>query len=278
MKFIVKSDMTLLNALKQFYPESSLNTLKSWIKEGRISLDEKPAKRGNLAVLEGQQIELNSKSRYIEGGLRLLHEESDLVVIDKPSGLLSVATAFDKTKTAHAYLKSLYRPRPVYVVHRLDQETSGVMLFVLNGNMFKQMKKIFETHKIDRVYYALVEGNLKLSSGTWQSYLYEDANYYVHSTPIEGAGALAVTHYEVKAANKLYSLLELRLETGRKNQIRVHCQQAGHPIIGDKKYGAHKNPLKRLGLHAHQLAFVHPSTKKKMVFTSPVPESFLEIL
>ena len=191
--------------------------------------------------------------------------------------MLSVATAFDKTNTAHSVLKAQFKPRQVYVVHRLDQDTSGVMLFALKENCFEAMKKIFEKHDIDRVYYAIVEGNLDSSSGTWQSYLYEDANYHVHSTTSAQTGELAITHYEVKAANKHYSLLELKLETGRKNQIRVHCQQAGNPVVGDKKYGATKNPLKRLGLHAYMLAFVHPSTHKKKIFTSPLPEVFLKI-
>ena len=274
MKFTAPSDLTLLDALKQLCPESSLNTLKSWIREGRITLDGTPAKQTNAQVLKGQQIELASRTRYLEGGLRVIYEDSDLAVIDKPSGVLSVATAFDKEKTAHAYLKNHYRPKNVYVVHRLDQDTSGVMVFVFKNTIFQKMKKIFEKHAIERIYYAIVEGHVQPSKGTWKSYLYEDANYHVHSAPFEHAGVLAITHYEVKSTNKSYSLLELKLETGRKNQIRVHCQQAGHPVVGDKKYGAKTNPLKRLGLHAYSLAFEHPGTHKKMSFISPLPEKF----
>ncbi len=277
MKYKVESNLLLIQALKLAFPESSMNTLKSWIKEGRITLDGLPAKNWQLSVLEGQEIELKAKSRFLDNDLRILYEDADLVVIDKPNGLLSVAAAYDKSKTAHAILKAQYKPKQVYVVHRLDQDTSGVMMFALKDSSYNALKKIFEKHDIDRVYYAIVEGKLSSPKGTWQSYLYEDANYHVHSSSQAEAGELAITHYQVKATSKYYSLLELKLETGKKNQIRVHCQQAGHPVVGDKKYGATRNPLNRLGLHAYKLAFEHPGTHRKKVFISPIPEVFQKI-
>lgn len=277
MKFIAPTDLPLIETLKLMHPESSLTTLRSWIKESRVTVDGIPAKQTKDPVLKGQTLELRARQRYMEGGLKIVYEDSDLIVIDKPSGVLSVATAFDKTKTAHAYLKNHYKPKPIYVVHRLDQDTSGVLLFIFKNNIYQKMKKMFEKHEIDRIYYAVVEGRVLPSKGVWQSYLFEDANYHVHSTDSEEHGVLAVTHYEVIESTKAYSLLQLKLETGRKNQIRVHCQQAGHPIIGDKKYGARSNPLKRLGLHAYSLSFLHPGSHKKMTFSSPIPDKFHEI-
>lgn len=212
-------------------------------------------------------------------GLRILYEDSHLVVIDKPSNMLSVAAAFDKTKTAHAILKNHYRPNKVYVVHRLDQDTSGVMLFGLSETAYEKLKEIFEEHLITRQYVAIIEGQLLESQGTWESYLYEDDFYTVHVTTAANPRARrAITHYEVLNANKLYSLVKFTLETGRKNQIRVHCQAAGHSIVGDTKYGATRNPIKRLCLHAQHLGFEHPISGKKLYFESPIPTEFKKLI
>jgi 23S rRNA pseudouridine1911/1915/1917 synthase len=153
-------------------------------------------------------------------------------------------------------------------VHRLDQGTSGVMLFVYNEKAQGHMKKQFEEHSIVRIYLGLIEGNLPSPSGTWESNLREDDAYFVRSSP---HGEKAITHYEVVAKRKKSSLVRFALETGKKNQIRVHTSEAGHPIVGDKKYGAKTNPYKRLCLHAHFLSFEHPATGKRLAFTSPLP-------
>jgi tRNA pseudouridine32 synthase/23S rRNA pseudouridine746 synthase/23S rRNA pseudouridine1911/1915/1917 synthase len=121
---------------------------------------------------------------------------------------------------------------------------------------------------------AIVQGTPDPSVGSWQSYLYEDDYYHVHSTKDPKKGEKAITHYQVLDAKKDVSLLKLTLETGKKNQIRVHCREAGHPIVGDRKYGSAVNPLRRLGLHAHRLSIKHPITGKQMTFISPVPPEF----
>lgn len=264
----------LLELLTAIAPDSSKTTLRSWIKEGRVTVDGKIVKKGDLPIAKGQKIALESKPRYTKTRLRILYDDDDLVVIDKPEGLLSVSTAFDKTNTAYTLLKAHYHPRKVRIVHRLDQETSGVMLFALSEKGCHGLKKLFEKHDIKRTYCAVVEGKVIPSKGTWRSYLYEDSRYVVHSTEDPEKGVLAVTHYKADRISSRFSQLTLTLETGRKNQIRVHCQQAGHPIAGDKKYGAATHPLKRLCLHAASLEFIHPVTGKAMRFSSPVPESF----
>ena len=208
----------------------------------------------------------------------ILYEDDDLVVVEKPSGLLSVSAAFEKEETAHALLKVHFYPRKVYIVHRLDQDTSGVMLFALNEVSCEKLKAQFEAHAIERAYTAIVEGHVDKLSGTWESYQFEDKQYKVHETDEAGKGRLAITHFKTLAATKRYSLLQFRLETGRKNQIRVHCAAADHPIAGDKKYGAKTNPLKRLSLHAHLLAFQHPISRKKMHFEAPPPEPFSRLV
>jgi 23S rRNA pseudouridine1911/1915/1917 synthase len=278
MKYIAPSDLPILDVLAQLSPQSSKNTLRSWIKEGRVQVNDVAVKNPSLMVLEGQQVTVGQRKKIIRPGIPLLYEDQDLVIIDKPTGLLSVATAFEKGETIHALLKAHYHPRKVFVVHRLDQDTSGVMVFALNQEACDRLKDLFEVHNIERAYTAIVEGHVTIPHGTWESYQYEDSQYVVHETEDETRGRLAITHFQTIASSRRYTWLELKLETGRKNQIRVHCQSAGYPVVGDKKYGAQSNPLKRLCLHAHLLAFQHPFTKKKLRFESPVPEGFYRLV
>ena len=233
----------------------------------------------SLPILVSGQINYGSNNgKYLTiRGIKIYYEDKHIVVIEKPTGLLSVATDFEMEETAHAILKNHCRPKRVFIVHRLDQDASGVMLFALSEEARDALKLVFEAHDIQRNYAAVVEGSFDLSNGKWESYVYEDANYVVHSSQDPTRGKLAVTHYKVKHASRKYTWLDLTLETGRKNQIRVHCKDAGHPIVGDKKYGAVSNPVKRLCLHAHVLAFDHPVTHQKMHFESPVPESFKQL-
>lgn len=279
MKYTSPTNTTLLEALGQLAPKSSKTTLRSWLKDGRVTINGKTHKIATTPVLEGQNIEVNPKpARVLEEGLKIIYEDDHIVAIDKPEGMLSVSTNFEKGKTAHALLKNKYRPRKVYVVHRLDQDTSGVMIFALSEKAKEALKEVFEKHDIERAYTAIIEGHLEESEGTWKCLLFEDANYFVRKTSNPEKGKMAITHYQVQATNDKFSRLKLELETGRKNQIRVHCQIAGHPIVGDNKYDAVENPIRRLCLHAHLLAFVHPITKKQLRFESPVPEKFKRVI
>lgn len=277
-KYLSPSDLELLDALMLVFPDSSKTTLRSWIKEGRVFVDAASIKSAKFLVAKGQEISVKQKARLVGNQFPIIYSDNAIVVIDKPEGLLSVSTAFEKTETAFAYLKQKYYPRQVYVVHRLDQETSGVMVFAFSEQSVERLKKTFEKHELERCYTAIVEGKLASQSGTWESYLYDDSNYVVRVAEDPSEGELAITHYRVTNTNRNYTRLELTLETGKKNQIRVHCQSAGHPVVGDKKYGSTCNPLKRLGLHAHYLAFAHPITGKLMKFTSLVPEKFNKLI
>jgi len=279
MKYTVPQDLPLLEALAKLAPDSSKTSLRSWLKEGRVFVNGKCEKLGTHLVSEGQVVSLGAKAKHTsEGDLKIIYEDNHIVVVDKPHGLLSVSTAFENGITAHGLLKKNYKPKKVYVVHRLDQDTSGVMLFALSEEAYIALKKMFEKHDLERSYTAIVEGKMEFADGTWRSYLYEDpVTYIVHETDIPEQGKLAITHYQVFKTTKKHSVIQLKLETGKKNQIRVHCQKAGFPIIGDKKYGAKSNPIKRLGLHAHLLCFDHPITHKKMRFESPLPEEFRKL-
>lgn len=278
MKFVVTESISIIQALALISPQSSKNTLRSWIREGRVEVDQSAVHTHQLEVQPGQVVTVGVRRKFLTHGIEILYEDNDLIVIDKPSGLLSVSTAFEKEDTALALLKKHLHPRRVYVVHRLDQDTSGVMVFALNEKTNQGLKALFAKHTIDRQYVAIVEGNMEEEEGTWESYLFEDDQYVVHETGNTEEGERAITHFKKLNATRFYTQLQLILETGKKNQIRVHCQSAGHPIVGDKKYRAKSNPIKRLALHATHLGFTHPSTHKKLAFKSPLPPEFSKIM
>lgn len=271
-------NQTLLERLAAISPDSTKTTLRSWIKQGRVTVDDKVITQASLPLQEGQEVRVHPKPKFTDqGGVRILYEDRFLVVLDKPEGVLSVKAPFEHEKTLHKYLKATYSAKNVRVVHRLDQGTSGVILFALEEKAYTALKKMFEKHDLKRSYTAVLEGIIHEGEGTWNNYLKEDEAYKVHVCADETEGKRAITHFSVLRKSKHYTLVECTLETGRKNQIRVQAAYNGTPVVGDEKYGAKKNPLGRLALHAHLLEFLHPITKKKMSFTSPVPEKFLRL-
>jgi len=210
--------------------------------------------------------------------LAILFEDDSIIVIDKSSGLLSVSTDKETGETAFSILKGYVKAKnynaQLYVVHRLDRDTSGVMMFSKSREIQQQLQNNWEEVITKRIYYAVVEGNVQVDKGEIISWLKENKALKVYSSKVEGDGQKAVTHYRVLRRKAGYTLLEVELETGRKNQIRVHCQDLGHSIAGDRKYGAQTDPLRRLALHAGILEFPHPLTGKLLHFETPVPPQF----
>jgi 23S rRNA pseudouridine1911/1915/1917 synthase len=216
--------------------------------------------------------------------LTLLHEDRDVLVVVKANGLLTVATAREKETTAQAYLNHYLGARGedrVHVVHRLDRETSGVLVFAKTFHAREALKEQFAAHSTDRVYIAIIEGTLANTHGSFRSHLLERRDLRMvsvkPSVKLHKDAKHAVTHYRTIEKNAKYSMLEVTLETGRKNQIRAHLSEASHPIVGDQFYGSTVNPLGRLGLHAKLLGFVHPTTGERMSFTAPIPRVFREL-
>lgn len=273
MKHEVVAPCTLIEALKRCFPESSNRTLQNWVKAERIRIDGKPITKPHFLLEKGQEIELGKKEqeRYI-GGLPLLYEDRSLLIINKPSGLLSVP-AENSLPSAQTLLQEQCS---VFSVHRIDEGTSGTLLFARNYRARETFRTLFSEHTIKRYYLAIVEGQMAENEGCWESYLRELPNYDVEKTT-EELGKLAVTHYQVIRRSKKFTYLALRLETGRKHQIRVHCKEAGHPIVGDKRYGSLINPIERLGLHAHKIEFVHPFTGKPIDVSAPIPFAFKKL-
>lgn len=270
MKIIVEKERPILEVLQELSPDSSKSTLKSWVEKGRVTVNGCVVPKWNGMFKKGQEVAVGQRVAFAEENIKILYEDGYLVVIEKPAKLLSVSTTTETEKTAHAILKNRCN-HVVYPVHRLDRDTSGVMMFVYTEEARDIMKEKFAEHAIEREYFGLVEGALKPRKGTWKSFLAEDTLYFVKTVE---QGKLAITHYELIDVRKGISTVRFKLETGRKNQIRVHAADAGHPIVGDKKYGATNNRYKRLCLHAHILGFTHPITGKAMRFISPLPPFF----
>jgi len=275
MEFIVEKNFLILQYLRELFPESSQNTLRKWIQAGRVLVDGKKIAHANVPVQKGARITVGPKVHFLKNGAKVLYQDDALIVLEKPEGLLSVATDFDDEPSLHAQLKRAFPHERILPVHRLDRDTSGIILFAHAHRAQVQLKKQFEAHAIQKQYAAIVEGKLEDKKGTWQSYLEEDALYTVHSKKEADQGKLAITEYERIAEKGGKTLLRLRPVTGRKHQLRVHCQKAGVPILGDKRYGSGKG--KRLYLHAEQITFTHPLTDKRMTFTAPLPLAFTEL-
>lgn len=219
--------------------------------------------------------------RHPAGGLRIVYLDNELLVVDKPSGLLTVGTDRDKTRTAHYFLNDYVRkgnPKSrerVYVVHRLDRETSGLLVFARS----EAAKTFLQEHwdEAEKSYFAVVHGEVSPAQGTIRSALVESAAMRVYSTADTTLGKMAVTEYRVLRTGRGFSLLEIALRTGRKHQIRVHMAELGHPLAGDSRYGR-PDRAPRLALHASSLTIPHPASGKRLNFTSKMPVEFDRML
>jgi 23S rRNA pseudouridine1911/1915/1917 synthase len=271
----------LLPFLLQHLGGGGRNHIKSILARGQVSVGGRTTTKFNHPVASGQKVVISWSKTFEEEilrGVSILFEDKDLLVVEKEAGLLSIASEQEKHETAYAMLTEYVRrenpKNRIFVVHRLDRDTSGVMLYAKNEQAKEILQNTWEESVESRTYIALVEGHVRKPEGTVTSWLKESKTMKMYSSPYPNDGQKAVTHYKLVKQNRDYSLLELELETGRKNQIRVHMEDLGHPIIGDKKYGSRQNPLGRLGLHAHAIAFKHPITGALLRYESKIPKGF----
>lgn len=281
--FKVDKDNELMKFLMEKMPQNSRNNIKSLLTQRRVMVDDVIVSQYNAPLKEGQIVSITKTkiTKHKLEGVSIVYEDNDILVVEKERGILSVATQNEREKTAYNILKNYLKEKnpkdKIFVVHRLDRDTSGVMIFAKSEKAQDILQTTWNDSVKERNYVALVEGNVKKDSDTIISYLAENKAMITYSTANEEEGKKAVSHYKVLKRNKNYSLLEVNIETGRKNQIRVHMQDLGHSVVGDKKYGSTKNPIKRLGLHAHTIVFKHPITKEVLSFTSKIPEAFLSL-
>ena len=224
----------------------------------------------------------SSPKRYHPKGLSILYEDKSIIVVDKMCGLLTVGTERIKENTAYYRLnnyvkKGNYKSRNrVFIVHRLDKDTSGVLIFAKNGNTKRYLQEAW--HGFKKMYNALILGHLQEKEGVITSYLAENQAYKMYSVNDPKKGKLARTGYKVIRESKKYSLIEIELLTGRKNQIRVHFSEKGTPVVGDKKYGTNNKGFKRLALHSTSIIIIHPVTKETMTFKTNIPAYFKSLL
>lgn len=249
------------------------NDIKNLLKYQNVSVDGHVETYFAYALQKGQIVSIGDMKKPTS--FDILYEDKDMIVIDKPCGLLTEQTMSEKNKTAYALVKQyLSRQKEnIYLVHRLDQYTSGVLMFVKNKKLYDELTHHWNDYVKVRGYIAIVEGRMKKKQDTIINYLAESKSQNVYITS-KDKGKKTITHYRVIKSSPKYSMLEVTLDTGRKNQIRVHLSSLHHPIIGDHKYGATTNPIKRLGLHAHVLEIIHPFTKREMRFVSKTPKMF----
>lgn len=275
----------LMKFLIEKFPEKSRTTIKSILAHKQVTVDEMVTTKFDFPLKPGQTVYLNKKKseelpRF--RGMRMVYEDKDLIVIEKGSGLLSMASDAEKIKTAYSMLSEyVKRSNPnnlIFIIHRLDRDTSGLMMFAKSKRVQEIMQKDWNESIIDRSYIAVVEGVVEKNEGTISSWLKENKALVMYSSQTPDDGQKAITNYKVLKTDAHFSLLEVKLETGRKNQIRIHMKDLGHPIAGDKKYGAKlNNPLGQMGLHARVLAFKHPSSGKAMRFDTPIPMKFQKL-
>ena len=282
IRFLVKEPSELMAFLLCEMKESSRTTVKRLLTQGQVSVNDKYLTQYNHPLKEGDTVSINYSERHVNfrhTRIRILFEDEDVIVINKREGLLAVTMGKENEVTAFGilleYLKKKNPRNTLFVVHRLDRETSGVMMFAKNREFQMKIQHRWHENIIERKYIALVEGVVEQKEGRMVSYLTENPkSLKMHSNRHNNKGQEAITKYKVLSVSKSYSMLEIDLETGRKNQIRVHMQEMGHSVVGDKKYGGTTSPIGRMGLHARILSYRHPATGKIFRFEAPVPEKF----
>ena len=283
---------TLADRLRALFPEASGRSVKQWLAVGRVRVNGAVVRDGRTPVGRGDTVALGGGTgrRPLPADLRIVHEDDALLVFDKPAGLLTIATERERERTAYRmfwdHLAGETPPRRPFVVHRLDRDTSGLIVLAKSPAAKRHLQAQFEARTVERVYRALVEGHVREATGTLTARLVQDRSLRVRPAEPrarrsrggrpesagagrEGAGKEAITHYRVLERRAEVTLLEILLATGRRRQIRVQLAALGHPIVGDRDHGSRR--AGRLRLHAMRLAFVHPDSGRRMAFESAAP-------
>jgi len=283
VRYTVPAPLSVGECLANLLATASVKTRKQLLATGRIRVNGKVVQRADAPLASGDVLEVARRTpdASLPRGLALVYEDDDVIVVDKPAGLLTIATERERQRTAYAYLTArAHARRPpgrIFVVHRLDRGASGLLVFATSPEAKRQLQAQFAAHSIERAYLAVVEGRVAAPEGTITSRLIDDAVGPVRTTHRSDRGRAAVTRWRRLHAGTHHTLLEVRLETGRRNQIRVHLAGHGHPVAGDTAYGSRTDPIGRLALHAHVLGFDHPRTGSRVRFVSPAPGEFAKL-
>lgn len=283
IQLTVDKPMPLMEFIMKAMSGISRNKVKDILAGRGVLVDQKMVTRYDYELQPGMVVLVSKhkrnnylKDRYVQ----LVYEDRHLVVVEKSPGILSVPAAarqYSVKNVLDEYFANRHFKCTAHSVHRLDRDTSGLMMYAKSIEVQKVLEEHWSEIVTDRRYVAVVSGRMEKEGGTIASWLKDNKAYVTYSSPTDNGGKYAVTHYHTLKAQDNYSLVELKLETGRKNQIRVHMQDIGHPVVGDVKYGDGQNPIKRLGLHAYRLNFYHPVTGVHMDFETPFPPLFTRL-
>ena len=283
--YTIPANTELLKYLVEKFPQQKKALLKSVMGGGQVRINQEVITQFNFPLAKGDEIQINwskpTKKVKLQK-LNIIHEDNDIIVIEKEAGLLSVASLKEKNKNAIQILKEhIAAKNPetnVYVVHRIEREASGILIFAKNKKVQEILQKSWDEHILDRRYVAVVEGKIKEKEGTIRNYLSSNKNNQVFIMKTAENATEAITHFKVIKQSNAYSLLEFKLDTTFKNQIRVQMAGVGHAVTGDKKYNAKKNPLARVALHANLIEFKHPISGKVLKFELVAPSSFRNLV
>jgi len=276
----------LLEFLIEKQVRKSRNAIKSLLAHKQIRVNGKLVTQFDLELNKGDKVAVmkfdqSRKEKRLKGA-KIVFEDDELIIVDKEAGFLSVSTDKEKARTVYGslneYVKKQNKNARVFVLHRLDREVSGLLIFARSAELQEMFQKNWNVLVKKYLYAAVVEGTPEKKQDTLVSWLAENKNFVMMSSSTDNGGLKSVSHYKVIKSIGRYSLLECDLEARRKNQIRVQMQQIGHPIVGDKKYGATKNPIKRIALHAGELQLKHPSTGELLEFKSSIPKAMQQLL
>lgn len=279
-EFTVSHECELLDFLFETHPGQSKNSVKSLLTNHHVTIEGSPVSQYNLKLFPRDTVIIykQPQRKVVRSKLPIIYEDDHIIVINKPSGLLSIASDNEKKSTAYRILSDYVQQKDkhnrVFVVHRLDEDTSGVLMIAKDKVTQEKYQDNWNDLVSKRGYYAIVDGILNKKQGTITSYLKKNAQNLMYSSKKTGDGQYSVTHYKVIKEKGDYSMLDVNIDSGRKNQIRVHLGDIGHNVVGDDKYGKPTNPLKRLGLHAYELDIKDPYTGKVMKFRAPIPKEF----
>ena len=277
----VAEEKPLLEFLLENVKHESRTKIKATLRGRGIKVDGKfvtqfdfPLKPGmKVAVSKSKRDDMQLKSRYV----KIVYEDKFIIVVEKNVGILSMAAGHSSLNVKSVlddYFHKSHQRCTAHVVHRLDRDTSGLMVYAKDIEVEQVLEHNWHDIVYDRRYVAVVSGEMEEDGGTIANWLKDNKAYITYSSPVDNGGKYAVTHFHTLARATEYSLVEYSLETGRKNQIRVHSADMGHPVCGDVKYGNGDNPLNRLCLHAYMLCFYHPVTGERMEFETPIPSAF----
>lgn len=280
--YSVTEDSGLLEFLLSLWKDRSRTTVKSYLSHRQIAVNGRTETAFDILLHVGDIVTFRAVGEQKQNPnhkVKIVYEDDYIIVVDKKPGVLSMSTGKDGEQTAYSILlehvRRRHRDNRIFIVHRLDRDTSGLLLFAKSQEIQELLQRYWNENVIERKYVAVVEGCPEKDKGRIVSWLTENPkSLKISSSPVDNGGKKAVTDYALIKFNGHYSMLELSLQTGRKNQIRVQLASIGHPVAGDKRYGAKTNPLGRLCLHARILSFVHPATGEIMRFDTDIPSIF----